>query len=75
MTTTNPFRHAYHSALALAEHDPLRAVRALVRGLKIQTPGGKLAVVRHLVQALIEQDPALASTIAADLAEFTQAPS
>jgi hypothetical protein len=72
MTTADPLRHAYHSALALAEHDPLRAARALVRGLQIQTPGGRLTVLRAFVQALIERDPSLSIAIAQDLAAISK---
>ena len=56
----------------LCEADPLRAARILARGLRQQSRGGKLAVLRAFVQHLAEHDPGLPQAIAADLTALSK---
>lgn len=67
-SSAGPLHLAEQGALLLAEADPIRAARTLARGLRNQPTGGKLAVVRLLIQQLLEHDPGLSPAIAADLA-------
>jgi hypothetical protein len=74
MTGPDPLRHAELSAMDLAAADPLRAVRVLVRGLRLQSRGGQLCALRVFVRSLIEADPGLSQAIAADLNNLTGSP-
>jgi hypothetical protein len=55
------------AAFQLAQADPLAAARALARGLRGQTVGAKVAVVRLLADALEQQEPGIRREIAAAL--------
>jgi len=55
------------AAFQLAQADPLAAARALARGLRHQTAGAKVAVVRLLIETLEQQEPGIRPEIAADL--------
>jgi len=50
-----------------ASIDPLGACRALARGLRRQTVGGKLTVMRRLAEMLDEHEPGILRQIANDL--------
>lgn len=55
----------------LAAVDPMAVVRALARGMKPQTGGAKLMVVRRLCALLDDADPGCMATIAVELNQHT----
>lgn len=54
-------------AEALAERDPIIAVRAVAAGIARQTTGSQLACLRLFTEALVRRDPSLAAEIASEL--------
>ncbi len=48
---------AADAAFLLAEADPIRACKVLMRGLQLQPRGGRQACVRYLVEEMLRADP------------------
>lgn len=55
------------AAYQLAAEDPLDAAKVMFRALKSQSPGGRGAVIRYLVEELVRHDPLHLASIVADL--------